>query len=132
MSAPEIHTWDGAPWSIALHLLVAGLALFVGALILASRKVDLAHRYLGRAWVAFMLLTASGSFLIQARGHLSLIHLLRMLVLVSVPKGILQIRRSWVRGHMLTMTFTNVGLVIAGAFTSLPHRMLGQLVFGAR
>jgi uncharacterized membrane protein len=33
---------------------------------------------------------------------------------------------------MLTMTFTYLGLVIAGAFTLLPYRMLGQLVFGAR
>ncbi len=132
MSAPEIHTWDSAPWFITLHLLVAGLALVVGALILARRKGDLTHRYLGRTWVVLMLVTASGSFLIQARGRLSLIHLLSVLVLVSVPMGILQIRRGRVRGHMLTMTFTYLGLVIAGAFTLLPYRMLGQLVLGAR
>lgn len=64
--------------------------------------------------------------------HLSAIHLLSVLTLITVPMGICFIRRERVQAHRITMYSTFAGLIIAGAFTFLPHRILGQLLFGAK
>jgi uncharacterized membrane protein len=79
-----------------------------------------------------MVGTALVSFAIQARGRFSALHVLSVVVLVTVPLGIVHIRRGRVHSHRITMISTFAGLAIAGAFTLLPYRMLGQLVFGAR
>ncbi len=132
MGTPEIHTLAEAPWFIKAHLATALLSLLIGATILLRRKGDVTHRSMGRAWVALMLFTAAISFLIEARGRLSLIHVLSFVVLVTVPLGVVHIRSGRVQHHKITMLSAFAGLVMAGAFTLLPYRMLGQLVFGAR
>jgi uncharacterized membrane protein len=79
-----------------------------------------------------MITIAATSFFIQARSRFSLIHVLSVAVLVMVPLAIISIRRKRVQAHRYIMSGVLVGLVIAGAFTLLPYRMLGQLVFAAR
>jgi uncharacterized membrane protein len=59
-------------------------------------------------------------------------HVFSVVVLVMVPLAVLHIRRKRVRAHRITMTSVFAGLIIAGAFTLLPYRMLGQLVFASR
>lgn len=121
-----------APWYVFLHLALALAALGIGIWSLCRRKGDRLHRALGWSWAILMLSTAAVSFLIQGRGHFSFIHALSIVVLVSVPVGVLHARRGRVKAHRYTMVSTFAGLAIAGALTLLPYRMLGQIVFEAR
>jgi uncharacterized membrane protein len=49
--------------------------------------------------------------------------------LVAVTMGIVAVLRGNLRAHRRSMTLTYIGLCIAGAFTLLPHRILGQIVW---
>ena len=130
--AVAIHSLAAAPWYVLLHLYLSLGALAIGTWSLARRKGDRFHKALGWVWVCLMLTTAAISFAIQGRGRFSMIHVLSVVVLVTVPLGVLHARRGNVRAHRYTMASTFAGLAIAGAFTLLPYRMLGQFVFGAR
>jgi uncharacterized membrane protein len=92
MGAPEIHTLAESPWFIKAHLATALLSLLIGIALLLRKKGDIVHKSLGRSWVFLMLFTAAVSFLIQARGRLSLIHILSVVVLITVPLGVVHIR----------------------------------------
>ena len=126
-----IHSLAEAPWYVLAHLAFALLAVVLGTVMLVRRKGDFTHKAIGWAWVALMASLSLSSFLIQARGRFSLIHILSFIVLVTVPLGVVHIRRGRVQAHRITMSSVFAGLVIAGAFTLLPYRMLGQLVFSA-
>ncbi len=127
-----IHPLSEAPWYVLAHLAFALLAVALGATVLLRRKGDLTHKTIGWSWVLLMLSAALTSLFIQARDRFSLIHIFSVVVLVMVPLAVLHIRRGRVRAHRYTMTSVFAGLVIAGAFTLLPYRMLGQIVFAAR
>lgn len=127
---PTIHSFADAPWYVCTHLLVALIALLIGIVVLLRRKGTASHKILGWSWVVLMIGAAISSFFIQSSGHLSLIHVLSVVVLISVPRAVIDIRKGNLRGHKIAMISTFAGLVIAGAFTLLPSRMLGQLVFG--
>ena len=126
---PVIYSIGQAPLHILLHLGVALVALVIGAAILVRRKGTQSHRFLGRVWVALMLTAAAGSFFIQARGRLSLIHVLSILVLLIVPLGAYLAHTHRIRAHRTTMSIMFASLCVTGLFTLLPYRMLGQLVF---
>ncbi|MFM1908406.1 MAG: hypothetical protein RLZZ591_2083 [Pseudomonadota bacterium] len=127
---PIIYSFADAPWYVCTHLLVALIALLIGIVVLLRRKGTASHKILGWSWVVLMIGAAISSFFIQSSGHLSLIHVLSVVVLISVPRAVIDIRKGNLRGHKIAMISTFAGLVIAGAFTLLPSRMLGQLVFG--
>lgn len=129
---PTIHSLSDAPWYVLVHLAVALLAVVLGATVLMRRKGDATHKAFGWTWVVLMLSAALTSFFIQARDRFSLIHVFSVVVLVMVPLAVVHIRRRRVRAHRFTMTGVFAGLVIAGVFTLLPYRMLGQIVFAAR
>jgi uncharacterized membrane protein len=128
----EIHSLSNAPWYLLLHLACAFLAVVLGAAVLLRRKGDSPHKAMGWSWVCLMITIAVTSFFIQARSRFSVIHVLSVAVLVMVPLAIISIRRKRVQAHRYIMSGVFTGLVIAGAFTLLPYRMLGQLVFAAR
>jgi uncharacterized membrane protein len=132
ISTPDltIYSLAAAPWHVHVHLGAALLALLIGTLIFLRRKGTPSHRALGWSWVLLMLTVSLTSFFIQARGRFSLIHVLSVVVLVAVPVAVIAARRGNVRLHKICMISTFTGLVIAGSFTLLPYRMLGQLVFG--
>jgi uncharacterized membrane protein len=130
--ALTIHSLADAPWYVLVHLAVALLAVVLGTTVLLRRKGDLTHKTIGWSWVGLMLTAALTSFFIQARDRFSLIHVFSVVVLVMVPLAVVHIRRKRVRAHRITMISVFAGLIIAGAFTLLPYRMLGQLVFAAR
>jgi uncharacterized membrane protein len=131
-SGLEIHSLPNAPWYLLLHLACALLAVVLGAAVLLRRKGDSPHKAMGWSWVCLMITISVTSFFIQARGRFSLIHVLSLVVLVMVPLAIISIRRKRVQAHRYIMSGVLTGLVIAGAFTLLPYRMLGQLVFAVR
>jgi len=131
MSSASLVSLLAAPWYVHVHIALSLLALVLGGVILLCIKGTPVHKAMGRLWVSLMIATAAVSFFIQSYGHLSAIHILSVTTPVTVLLGIYFIRRGRVRAHQLCMGSAFLGLIVAGAFTLLPHRLLGQLFFGA-
>jgi uncharacterized membrane protein len=125
-----------APAVVQVHAFAAMAAFVLGIVQFAAPKGTLPHRTLGYTWVALMLVIAASSFAIQGMNMrnwhgFSLIHLLSISVLVVVPLAVLAARRHHVGRHSKAMIGVFAGaLVIAGAFTLLPGRIMHRVVFG--
>src|SRR3954469_3026979 len=123
-----MHTWT---LLIALHALGATFSLAVGALVMLRRKKgDLAHRRVGRVWMAAMYWTAGSSFGIRALhpGRLSWIHGLSAWTLVSLPVALWAARRQRRKLHRDFVVGSYFGLVGAGlAAMAFPVRLPPQL-----
>jgi len=126
---PVIYTIDKAPAYILVHMAAALAAVMIGGVVLFRHKGTASHRIMGRIWVTLMFTVALGSFLIQVRGHFSVIHLLSTAIIVNLVIAIYAARNNNVRRHKWNMRIAYASLCIAGLFTLLPYRMLGQLVF---
>ncbi|HZW23185.1 DUF2306 domain-containing protein [Noviherbaspirillum sp.] len=116
---------------IIAHIAAAGGALAFGAATLLMRKGTRAHKLFGRTWVVLMAATSLVSFGIRSNGAFSWIHLLSVVVLAALAASIYAVLKGNVRAHRRGMTYTYIGLVIAGAFTLLPGRRLGDLLWTA-
>lgn len=117
---------------VFLHLACALGALGLGSIILARRKGSATHRRMGRAWVALMAGAALSSAFLRGGGlpHLggfSPIHALTLLVLWLLPRGIRFARQGDLVAHRKTMRGLYLGgCVVAGLFTLMPGRFLGE------
>ncbi|SEN73296.1 Uncharacterized membrane protein [Sphingomonas gellani] len=121
---------DIGPW-LVLHLVSVIPALPLGGYVLLRRKGDATHRMLGRLWAGLMLMAALSSFGLRGMtGSFSVIHLLSILVLVMIPRGVMQAMRRDIAAHQRTMALTYLGLAVAGFFTLLPGRLIGGWLFG--
>jgi uncharacterized membrane protein len=119
-----------------LHLATIVPAFLIGTYLLARRKGTPLHKILGKIYMVLMLSTAvitlfmsdgSGPRLL---GHFGFIHLFSLLVLYSVPAAYINIRKGNVLAHRGNMIGVYVGgILIAGAFTFLPGRLLHDWVF---
>jgi uncharacterized membrane protein len=120
------------PVPVLVHLAAAGSALVLGIVMLVRAKGTASHKALGRTWVALMLTVAISSLWIPRFLHFSWIHMFTLLTLVVIPLAIYRIRTGNVRAHARAMTGLFLGgLVIAGIFTLIPGRMLGNLLWHA-
>jgi len=123
-----------APVVIQLHAFTAMGAFVLGLVQFLSPKGTLPHRTLGWVWVLMMLVVATSSlFIHQIRlwGIWSPIHLLSIFTLVTVPLAVLSAHRHRVVSHERAMVSIFVGaLVIAGAFTFLPGRIMHAVASG--
>jgi uncharacterized membrane protein len=118
------------PTPIWIHLTAALLALGLGIVMLVRPKGTPSHKLLGRTWAALMLTVAISSLWIPEFLHFSWIHLFTLLTLVMLPLAIYRIRTGDVKGHARTMKGLFLGaLVIAGLFTLVPGRLLGNLLW---
>ena len=124
----KIYSLTTAPWFLLAHLAAALIASLLGAFVLLKPKGTARHKRMGRVWACLMVFVAVSSFWIQARGHLSWIHGLSVWILFCMPMALVSIRRGNVRAHRIWMTGSYAGLMIAGLFTLLPHRMLGSML----
>jgi uncharacterized membrane protein len=119
---------------IPLHAIAAMAAFVLGVVQLAAPKGTLPHRTLGWIWVLLMAVVAVSSFWIhQIRlvGPWSPIHLLSIFTLVMLPLGVWRAHRHQVNAHRRTMIGIFAGaLVIAGAFTLVPGRIMHTVIFG--
>ena len=117
---------------IALHALGATFSLAVGALLLLRRrKGDLAHRRVGRIWMAAMYWTAGSSFGIRALhpGHLSWIHGLSAWTIVSLTIALWAARTHRTDLHRGFVVGSYFGLCGAGvAAMAFPVRLAPQLL----
>jgi uncharacterized membrane protein len=117
---------------ILVHMFAAFAALGLGIAVFLRRKGTPVHRWMGRAWVGLMALTALSSFLIQSNGTFSWIHLLSVTTLVMLVRGVqAAMRRNMVSHQRAMQGVFYGGLVIAGAFTFLPHRLLGRMLWSS-
>ena len=77
-----------------------------------------------------MLTVAISSLWIPRFLHFTWIHLFTLLTLVTLPLAIYKIRRGNVKGHAASMKGLFIGgLVVAGIFTLVPGRILGNLLW---
>lgn len=120
--------------AIQLHTASALVAIIVTLLIFTRPRGSGAHRVLGWIWVCTMLGVAITSFGISRDGPVwgyGWIHLLSAWVIAGIIYAIIQIRRGRVarhRGMMLGIVWG--GLVIAGAFTLAPGRIMHAVLLG--
>jgi uncharacterized membrane protein len=120
---------------VFFHLVTAFSALLIGIVVMLRRKGTFDHRLLGWTWVALMASTAIASVYIRDYRAPNLfgftpIHAFTLLVAVMLPRGIWFIRQRNVTGHRKTMRGLFTGAcVIAGVFTLLPSRFLGQVLW---
>lgn len=125
---------------IALHMGAALAALAIGPVALWARKGATQrprlHRLAGYTWVVLMVVTALSALFIRdfqlpnIAGYTP-IHLLVPFTLFSLCGAFWFLARKNIAGHRKTMQQLYFGACVgAGAFTLLPGRYLGQLVWG--
>lgn len=119
--------------AVVVHLTTVFLALPLGIAQLVLPKGTMRHRIVGYVWCVLMVVTALVSFTVNTltpQLPFSPIHALSALTLVTIPWIIYNARTHRVAQHRRSVLFLMAGgLVVAGFFTFLPSRALGQLVF---
>ena len=119
---------------IQIHAFAAMAAFTLGLMQFAAPKGTLPHRTIGWVWVALMTTIALSSFWIheiRMIGPFSPIHVLSIFTLVTLPLAVMHARRHRVGQHRGAMISIFVGaLIIAGAFTFLPGRIMHAIAFG--
>jgi uncharacterized membrane protein len=119
---------------IPVHGISALICLILGLAQLLMRKGTTLHRRLGWVWAVLMALVAiSGLFIWELRLFwlFSPIHLLSLLTLWALARGILAARQGRIADHKRAMKqLYGLALVIAGAFTVFPGRIMYLVLFG--
>lgn len=124
---------------IAVHMTAALLATAVGPVALWARKGRTQrprlHRAFGYAWVTLMVVTAISAIFIRdfqlpnLAGYTP-IHLLVPVTLAMLFTAFWFLARHNISGHRKTMQRLYLGAcLVAGGFTLLPGRYLGNLVW---
>lgn len=126
--------------TIAVHLSAVLGATVVGPVALWARRARAQrprlHRAAGYAWVTLMLVAATSAIFIRDFRLPNINGYTPIHVLIPVVYGMLALAfwflaRGNLTGHRKTMQRLYVGACgVAGAFTLLPGRYLGNLVFG--
>ncbi|MGV3494920.1 MAG: DUF2306 domain-containing protein [Ramlibacter sp.] len=126
---------------IAVHLTAAVLATVTGPVALWARRGRAQHpklhRAFGYAWVTLMLVTALSAVFIRDF-HLpniagfTPIHLLVPTTLLALFGAFWKLAHGNIAGHRKVMQALYFSAcIVAGGFTLLPQRYLGQLVWGS-
>lgn len=122
------------PQPVPFHALAALLAVVIGAVQFALPKGTMAHRITGWSWVMLMAGVAiSGLFIHSIRmfGPFSPIHILSFVALGTLAFSIMAARRRDIAAHRKSMIALYVlALLVTGAFTLLPGRVMHKVVFG--
>ena len=126
--------------TIAIHMSAAILAVAIGPVALWARKGTTQrprlHRAFGYAWVTLMLVAAVSAIFIRDYRLPNIegftpIHLLIPVTLGTLFAAFWFLLRGNINGHRKSMQRLYIGAcLVAGAFTLLPRRYLGQLVWG--
>jgi len=126
---------------IAVHMSAALGALATGPVALwarqGARPRPMLHRAFGYAWVTLMIVAAVTALFIRDRtlpnvAGFTPIHLLVPVTLAALVRAFRHLARRDIAGHRRTMQLLYFAACIGtGAFTLLPQRYLGHLVWGA-
>jgi uncharacterized membrane protein len=125
--------------TIAVHMSLALTAVAIGPVVLWARLGQhlrpRLHRAFGYAWVTCMLGAAiTGVFIRDFRlpnvAGYTPIHLLIPLTLITLYRAFRCLAAGNISGHRQNMQWLYVGAcIVAGAFTLLPGRFLGDLIW---
>jgi uncharacterized membrane protein len=121
------------PPVIAAHLALVVVPLVLTPIQLLRRRAGTAHRWLGWTWAISLFATAALSFGIHASGpgRFSFIHILSVVTVVAVPLMVLAaMRRDFARHRRGVRGLVTGALLVAGYFTLIPGRMLGEWLWG--
>lgn len=125
-----------ANWPIKIHLATVLPAFALGTyLIFFSRKGAPHHRALGYLYLALMSITALSTLFIHETNPsglfgFSLIHLFVPLTVAGVYNAIVGARTHNIKRHRGAMIGLYLGgLLIAGAFTFMPGRIMYRIFF---
>ncbi len=124
---------------IAIHMSAAIAALAIGPVVLWARLGKhirpCLHRALGYAWTTLMLVAAISAIFIRdfnlpnIAGYTP-IHVLIPVTLMSLFFAFRALARREFVAHRQTMQYLYISAcLVAGAFTLLPSRYLGQLIW---
>ena len=133
----DFHLLFDSSLFIQAHFYFAIAAFLTGAFQLLRKKGTTSHKILGKIWVVMMFIICLTSFWIKEVmpngifwGY-SPIHLLSVFVIIQISLGVHFARVGNILGHKKCMTYTYVGgLLIAGAFTFYPDRLLYKIFIG--
>jgi uncharacterized membrane protein len=114
---PSIRQLSVLPAVLWLHVTAAVSALTIGVALLVGVKGHSFHKIAGWTWAGCMMTVAISSFWILS-GWVS----------IAVPMALAAARRQDLKTHraMMTQIFMG-GLIIAGAFTFVPGRVMWRL-----
>ncbi len=125
---------------IAVHLSAVASATVLGPVALWARRAGAQrpqlHRAAGYAWVTLMLLTATSAIFIRDYRLPNIAGYTPIHLLIPVVYGMLFLAfwflaKGNINGHRKTMQRLYIGAcIVAGSFTLLPGRYLGNLVLG--
>ncbi len=122
------------PVAIQIHALAAFGAFILGLVQFAGIKGTTIHRLMGWLWVGLMTIVAATSFWIRELhlwGEWSPIHLLSIFTLACLPWLVVAARAHRVDTHRwVAVSLFGGALVVAGAFTFVPGRIMFEVVFG--
>ena len=117
-----------APLAVQFHVATVIPAALLGAWLLARPKGTPVHRLLGKIWMGLMFVTAVSTFFIhelRVIGDFSPIHLISIYVMVSCFTAVRAARRHNIVAHRRMVAGMYLGgIVVAGAFTFLPGRIM--------
>ncbi|MGE0596907.1 MAG: DUF2306 domain-containing protein [Hyphomonadaceae bacterium] len=132
LHAPNWALLAAQPPALKIHIAAALMALGVGLFLMLRPKGRGLHKPVGWVWVAAMAVTAVSSlFITTFSDSYSIIHLFAGWTIIALPMAIAAIRRRNVRAHGRGMTGLFIGgLLIAGALTFLPGRLMWTLFLG--
>lgn len=125
--------WSTLPPLLWCHLFTIGLALALTPVMLLRRRGDRLHRLTGWVWSVAMFGTAVITLFVRVinPGHLSPIHLLSALTIVSVPLLVWRARSHRVAQHRRGVrTLVTAGLLLAGTLAFPFGRLLGRWLIG--
>ncbi len=125
---------------VAVHLMAALTAVVIGPVALWARKGATQrpklHRAFGYAWVTLMVIAAVSALFIKAEvmplfAGMGPIHALAFITLGMLALSFWFLAQGNINGHRKTMQNLYIGAcLVAGSFTLLPGRFLGNLVWG--
>lgn len=120
-----------------LHLATVVPAFIIGTVLLIIKKGTNTHKYFGRIYMIFMMVTACITLFMPAEvgprilNHFGWIHSFSFLTIYTVPAAYLAIKKGNIKSHKRKMILLYFGaIVIAGGFTFFPGRYLHTFFFG--
>jgi uncharacterized membrane protein len=133
LHAPRLDLIGEASPVIQIHLATVLAAFAVATVQMAAPKGTAQHRILGWTLVSLFLVTAVDSLFIRnpQGGPFNPFQIFSAWTLIGIPLAVFSARRGWIALHARLMTGFYVGaLIIAGALTFLPGRLLWRVFFG--
>jgi uncharacterized membrane protein len=129
----NVEPFLAAGWVIQTHAVAAMAALVLGGVQFAAPKGTIPHRTVGYVWIGLMAYTALSAVFIREinNGGFSWIHILIPITLLGVVELAVRARRGLTGRHRASaLVLVFAALLLPGAFTFMPGRLMHTVVFG--